>query len=181
LATAVFPNQQHIPQQLETPFVNKLLTVCAGAMLVTVTACSKKSETESTAAAPAAQAPAAAAQTAPAAQSAMPADAMHQQAMASAHPGGMPMTGAAPAAQPGAMGANGGQGKIVNTMHASSYTYMEVDTGGRKVWIATNAMQVNNGDTVRWNDGAVMKNFTSNALHRTFDEILFVSAAEVVK
>jgi hypothetical protein len=148
-------------------------------MLVTATACSKKSETESTTAAPAAQAPAATAPTAPAAQSAMPADAMHQQAMAGAHPGGMPMTGAAP--QPAAMGANGGQGKIVNTMHASSYTYMEVDTGARKVWIATNAMQVNNGDTVRWNDAAVMKNFTSNALHRTFDEILFVSAAEVVK
>lgn len=156
-------------------------------MLVTATACSKKAETESTAAAPAAQAPAAQAPAAPmsadpaAAQSAMPADALHQQAMAGAHPGGMPMGGAAQPAAMGAMGANGGQGKIVNTMHASSYTYMEVETGGKKVWIATNAMQVNTGDTVRWNDAAVMKNFTSNALHRTFDEILFVSAAEVVK
>jgi hypothetical protein len=66
-------------------------------------------------------------------------------------------------------------------MHASSYTYMEVDTGNGKVWIATNTMQVNNGDTVRWRDGAVMTNFTSSALRRTFNEILFVSAAEVAK
>lgn len=160
--------------------MNKLLVIIAGVMVVTVTACSKKSETEQTSAAPAAQATAPA--QAPAAQSTMPADAMHQQATAGAHPGGIPMGSAAPQAlAPAAAGGNGGQGKIVSTMHASSYTYMEVETGGKKVWIATNAMQVNNGDTVRWNDGAVMKNFTSNALHRTFDEILFVSAAQVVK
>ncbi len=167
--------------------MNKLIVIAAGAMIVTASACSKKSETEQTSAAPAAQtaapaqaqAPAAATQAAPAAQGAMPADAMHQQAAAGAHPAGMPMGGAmqqAPAA-----GGNGGEGKVVSTMHASSYTYMEIDTGGKKVWIATNAMQVNNGDKVKWNDAAVMKNFTSNSLHRTFDEILFVSAAQVVK
>jgi hypothetical protein len=112
-------------------------------------------------------------------QGQMPMDAAHQQAMASAHPAGVGMQAAPAGAQP--MGANGGQGKVVQTMHASSYTYMEVDTGGKKVWIAANAMQVNNGDTVRWNDAAVMKNFTSNTLHRTFDEILFVSAVQLVK
>lgn len=88
----------------------------------------------------------------------------------------IPMGNAAPSAA-----GNSGQGKIVQTMHASSYTYMEVDTGGKKVWIAANAMKANTGETVRWRDAALMKNFTSNSLHRTFDEILFVSYAEIAK
>ena len=163
--------------------MNKLTLILAGAMLVSVAACSQKSEPQQAAqtaapaqqqaqppvqmqqpgAAPAAQAPVAA----PSQQAAMPAG----------HPAGVAtQMNSAPQ-----VGANAGQGKILQSMHASSYTYMEVDMSGKKVWIATNAMAVNTGDTVRWRDAAVMKNFTSNALHRTFDEILFVSYAEIAK
>lgn len=158
--------------------MNKLAITLVGALLVSVAACSQKSEpqpaAQPSAPAPAAQQPVqqpAAAQVAPAAP------ATQQTAMPAGHPAGAAtQMNSAPQA-----GANAGQGKIVQSMHASSYTYMEVDMSGKKVWIATNAMAVNNGDTVRWRDAAVMKNFTSNALHRTFDEILFVSYAEIAK
>lgn len=163
--------------------MNKLALVVAATVAVGLAACSKKEEAaQAPAAASAQSAPAAAPSAMPSAQGVAPADALHQQAMAQAHPGGMPMSApmaSAPAAA--AAGANAGQGKVLQTMHASSYTYMEIDTGAKKVWLAANAMQVNNGDTVRWPDGAVMKNFTSNTLHRTFEEILFVSQAQVVK
>ncbi len=164
--------------------MNKLAITLAGALLVSVAACSKKSEPQ-----PAAQTAAPAVQQQPAQQQMQPPAAapvaqapsaspqQQQTAMPAGHPAGV-ATQMNNAPQ---LGANAGQGKILQSMHASSYTYMEVDIGGKKTWIATNAMAVNNGDTVRWRDAAVMKSFTSNALHRTFDEILFVSYAEIVK
>ena len=161
--------------------MDKFAITLAGALLVSVAACSQKTEPQQAAPAPApAQQPAAQPmqqpEAAPAAQAPVAAPSQ-QTAMPSGHPAGAPaQMNSAPQA-----GANAGQGKILQSMHASSYTYMEVDMGGKKVWIATNAMAVNNGNIVRWRDAAVMKNFTSNALHRTFDEILFVSYAEIAK
>ena len=166
--------------------MNKLVTILAGAVLVSVAACSQKSEPQQSAktATPAptqqpAQQPVQMQQPGAAPAEQPPATTAPQTIMPSGPSTGAPaQMNSAAAPQPGA---NAGQGKILQSMHASSYTYMEVDMGGKKTWIATNAMAVNNGNTVRWRDGAVMKNFTSNALHRTFDEILFVSYAEIVK
>jgi hypothetical protein len=42
-------------------------------------------------------------------------------------------------------------------------------------------MRVKQQDNVQWADAAVMKNFASKSLHRTFDEILFVSNASVIQ
>lgn len=73
------------------------------------------------------------------------------------------------------------QGTVVEMMHAAGYTYMKVDTGsGAPVWIAATMMRVKPQDKVQWADAAVMKNFASKSLHRTFDEILFVSNASIV-
>ena len=159
--------------------MDKFAITLAGALLVSVAACSQKTEPQPAAPAPAQQ-PAAQAMQQPEAvpaQAPVAAAPSQQTAMPAGHPAGAPaQMNSAPQA-----GANAGQGKILQSMHASSYTYMEVEMGGKKVWIATNAMAVNNGATVRWRDAAVMKNFTSNALHRTFDEILFVSYAEIAK
>ena len=165
--------------------MNKLTIILAGAVLVSVAACSQKTEPQTAAqtAAPAAvQQPVQTQQAAATLVESAPVAPSQQSAMPAGHPAGAStqMMNAAPQGAPQA-GANAGQGKILQSMHASSYTYMEVDVGGKKVWIATNAMPVNNGNTVRWRDAAVMKNFTSNALHRTFDEILFVSYAEIAK
>jgi len=74
------------------------------------------------------------------------------------------------------------QGIVKEMMHASGYTYMNVDTGnGKPVWIAATMMRIKTGDKVQWADAAVMRNFKSSGLHRTFDEILFVSSASVVQ
>ena len=74
------------------------------------------------------------------------------------------------------------QGTVKEMMHASGYTYMNVDTGtGKNVWIAATMMRVKPENKVQWSDAAVMRNFNSKSLHRTFDEILFVSNASVVQ
>jgi len=70
-------------------------------------------------------------------------------------------------------------GKVVKAMHAGGYTYMEMESSGHVFWIAANMMNVNRNDQVAWSDAALMKNFKSPSLRRTFDEILFVSNARV--
>jgi hypothetical protein len=70
-------------------------------------------------------------------------------------------------------------GKVLKAMHAAGYTYMQVEKDGKEFWIAATMLNVKKDDHVRWSDAAVMKNFTSSTLHRTFDEILFVSNAQL--
>lgn len=70
-------------------------------------------------------------------------------------------------------------GKVMKAMHAGGYTYMQVEKDGKEFWIASTMMNVKKDDYVRWSDAAVMKNFSSSTLHRTFDEILFVTNAEL--
>lgn len=68
-------------------------------------------------------------------------------------------------------------GKILQLQQGGGYSYAEVETaGGEKVWIAGGQIPVQVGDTVQWGDSAVMNNFTSKSLGRTFDKILFVNA-----
>lgn len=70
-------------------------------------------------------------------------------------------------------------GKVTKVMHAGGYTYMQLENDGKEFWIAATMMKVKRDDYVRWADAAVMKNFTSSTLHKTFDEILFVTNAEL--
>ena len=71
------------------------------------------------------------------------------------------------------------KGKVIKAMHAGGYTYMEMENAGQQFWVAATMMNVKRNDHVSWRDAAVMKNFKSSSLHRTFDEILFVSSATV--
>ncbi len=67
-------------------------------------------------------------------------------------------------------------GQILQLMQAAGYTYAEVKTGaGQTVWMAGGPLQLKVGDRVQWGDFAVMRNFSSKALGRTFEEILFVN------
>lgn len=66
-------------------------------------------------------------------------------------------------------------GKVIETMDAGQYTYVHVDDGTKKVWAAAPHFTVAVGDSVVVPTGMVMKDFESKTLHRTFDEIYFVS------
>jgi hypothetical protein len=83
-----------------------------------------------------------------------------------------------PAAKPAAAGDNkptGAQtGKVLEVLNASNYTYLRVDTGREKIWLAAPQLQIKAGEKVTFGTGLPMKNFESKSLGRTFDTIYFV-------
>ena len=73
------------------------------------------------------------------------------------------------------------QGKVLSSIDASIYTYIEVSENGKTVWLAAPTVAVKKGDTVGYDDGAVMSNFFSKSLNRTFETVIFVGKAVVIK
>jgi len=72
------------------------------------------------------------------------------------------------------------EGKVLSTLDAPGYTYMELANTEKRFWIAAPTMRVKAGDRVRFEQSLVMKNFNSKTLNRTFDQIIFVNSANVV-
>jgi hydrogenase maturation factor len=87
-----------------------------------------------------------------------------------AFPGASAQPAGAPAAANQAVAI---KGTVVETMNASGYTYVCVESGGQKQWAAVPATEVKVGDSVEVAPGMVMHNFNSKALKRTFDSIVF--------
>jgi hypothetical protein len=71
-------------------------------------------------------------------------------------------------------------GVVKETMNAAGYTYLEVDKGGKTVWLAAPEMELKKGDKVEAPPGMPMKDFTSRTLRRTFPMIYFVGYVKVV-
>jgi len=65
------------------------------------------------------------------------------------------------------------QGKIEKTMNSGGYTYMKVKDGSNAYWIAMTQRNVKVGDTIKFTEQGLMKNFHSSTLNRTFKKILF--------
>lgn len=72
-----------------------------------------------------------------------------------------------------------GEGKVVSSIDAAGYTYVEVNQNGKNIWLAANHMKVKPGNRIRFDDGALMTNFRSSALQRTFPAVLFVNEVSV--
>ena len=64
-------------------------------------------------------------------------------------------------------------GKVLQTMNSGGYTYVYLDAGDRKVWVAAPEAKVVTGQEVTFKGGAEMSNFPSTTLKRTFDKIIF--------
>jgi hypothetical protein len=75
--------------------------------------------------------------------------------------------------------ASGISGKVAETMDASGYTYVSVDTGTEKIWVAGPKTPVKVGDEVFVPGGSPMENFESKTLGRTFETIIFAPSIEV--
>lgn len=73
------------------------------------------------------------------------------------------------------------KGKVLETMDASIYTYIKVESNQGPVWLAASKTKVSKGDTISYPDGNVMTNFTSKSLNRTFDKIIFLDKVKVEK
>jgi hypothetical protein len=73
------------------------------------------------------------------------------------------------------------EGRVVATLDAPGYTYMELENSGKRFWIAAPTTRVKVGDRVQFVQSMVMNNFASSTLNRKFDRIIFVTSATVQK
>lgn len=73
------------------------------------------------------------------------------------------------------------KGKVDEVNNNSMYTYMHVVTDKGPVWIAASKATVKKGDNISFPDGAVMTNFHSKSMNKTFDTIIFLDKVEVMK
>ena len=64
-------------------------------------------------------------------------------------------------------------GKVVETMNSGGYTYVCLEKGGKKTWVAVPEMKVTVGAKMSFLPGQEMQNFASKSLDRTFDSIVF--------
>ena len=79
-----------------------------------------------------------------------------------------------PAAGPAAAAAQI-SGTVTETMDSGGYTYVQIDTGSKKVWAAGPQTPLKVGDQISIPQGMAMQNFHSKTLNRDFDVIYFVS------
>ncbi len=70
-------------------------------------------------------------------------------------------------------------GKVLQTLEAGRYTYVQVDTSNEKIWAAAPTFTVKIGDTVTVPADMPMAPFESKTLGRTFDCVYFAGAIEV--
>jgi len=72
--------------------------------------------------------------------------------------------------------AGGVTGKVVETMNAAGYTYVQVDDGQKKIWAAAPEFSVAVGDDVIVPEGMPMNNYHSKSLDRDFEVVYFVDS-----
>ena len=65
------------------------------------------------------------------------------------------------------------KGEVLEVIDVEAYTYLRLKTANGEMWAAVNRSPVKNGTEVTIYDPAVMENFTSPALKRTFPAIVF--------
>lgn len=83
-----------------------------------------------------------------------------------------------PAAETAAPAPKAVKGKVLETMSGAGYTYLLVEEGQEKTWVAVPESKVAVGQAVAVQPGMVMKGFESKALNKTFDEIVFSPGLE---
>jgi hypothetical protein len=93
--------------------------------------------------------------------------------METAKPSAQTAPAAAPAAAPGKTG------KVIESMDAAGYTYVQVDTGTEQFWAAAPQFAVAVGDDVVVPEGMPMPDYHSKTLERTFDMVYFVPSVLV--
>jgi hypothetical protein len=69
-------------------------------------------------------------------------------------------------------------GTVIETMNSGGYTYVYLDTGAEKRWIAAPQAAVAAGDQVKTSQGMAMANFKSASLDREFELVYFVDRLE---
>ncbi len=65
------------------------------------------------------------------------------------------------------------KGKVTETLDASGYTYVEIDTGNEKIWGAAPTTAISVGDQIEFSTDMPMRDFQSKSLNRSFPVVYF--------
>ncbi len=71
--------------------------------------------------------------------------------------------------------------KVIEVLAANEYSYLQVQSGSMKMWIAGIKITAKVGDTIQYAESVTMDNFLSKSLNRTFKKLVFVSNVSTVK
>jgi glucose/arabinose dehydrogenase len=69
----------------------------------------------------------------------------------------------------------GHKGKVLEALVAGEYVYIQIDEGGKKVWVATMQAKVAKGDEIEFADSEPFTNYQSKILNRSFDSVIFAA------
>jgi hypothetical protein len=100
-------------------------------------------------------------------------------AFAQSLPSGHPTIGAAKEGKGAPEAPLPQKAKVLSSIDAAGYTYLEVMQNKKTLWLAGTKVAVKKGDVIRFDDGMVMTNFESKTLKRTFPSVTFVSRVVV--
>lgn len=70
--------------------------------------------------------------------------------------------------------------KVKEVIHTTGYTYLRVKEDDKEEWLAIVKMAAKVGQTYTYDDAALMTDFTSKELKRTFKEVLFIAKLTLV-
>ena len=73
------------------------------------------------------------------------------------------------------------KGKVLSTIEATQYTYIEVVEDKKTIWLAAPTVALKKNNIIRYDDGSEMVNFHSKTLNRTFPSIIFVNRVVLSK
>jgi hypothetical protein len=100
-------------------------------------------------------------------------------ALAQSPPAGHPPMGAAKEGKGAPEAQLPQKAKVLSTIDAAGYTYLEVMQNKKTVWLAGPKVVAKKGAIIRFDDGMVMTNFESKTLKRTFPSVTFVNRVVV--
>lgn len=71
------------------------------------------------------------------------------------------------------------EGTVVSSLNTENYTYVEISKNDQNAWIVGPLVVVKPGNQVKFEEGAIMKDFYSKQLDRTFPTVMFVGEITV--
>ena len=69
--------------------------------------------------------------------------------------------------------------KVLSSINAKEYTYLEVTQNKKTLWLAGATVAVKKDEVIRFDDGMIMTNFHSKTLNRTVPSVTFVNRVVV--
>ncbi|MCK5872539.1 MAG: hypothetical protein KAG26_06915 [Methylococcales bacterium] len=67
------------------------------------------------------------------------------------------------------------EGKVIDIINVTSYTYVQVQTKKSKIWVAAPTTDIKKGAVIRFSTKMPMENFHSDSIDKTFPIIYFVN------